>query len=887
MSLRITSPAPVLINSINCGTSTPKLSGTVYLTSFISLTSFTCSNNDIQSIIGFDFCPNIHTFVCNDNKIFGNFSELFPALNTKKSLTDFNIHNNRIYGTITSLEGLTALDNFYISNNPLSGSIPNLNSLISLRNFRAENCQLSGVLPSLSALSSLQTLRINSNFLSGPIPHLSANIALVDFIANNNLFTGNIPDLSNNRSITTLSLNTTLLSGAIPSLSANRNIVNFSVGNSSLINGSLPSLENLSAIQTFGAAAASISGSIPSLSANKTLTSYQVNSNQLTGSIPALNALTALSIFRVDTNQLTGFAGGPIYATNFNARSNKLTTAAVNSILAGFVSAGKSFASPGGGVIDLDGPTGINSGPSLSGITDVATLTSRNWTVVVNPYLPETLIWVGLGTNNNWTTDSNWDKQYAPFRGDNLIFAGSTRLVPFNNFTYFLPPLSGISFASGAGVFALSGNILQIGSGGITNNSSNRQIITNNIILSSNTGAINCNTAAIILSGNISGTGNLTKTGASLLSLSGNNTYTGNTFILSGGVRVFNSNPFGTGNVYIQTPTPQFVSFAFTIEQTAAPETVIINSPIYLSYVAGPNDVGFQVNKSTIFNKPIIFTNSGNPATPNQNSVNPIGSGSTVTFNGGISGTPTWTSTLVRLEGAASNSSTIILSSSPVIFDISTVNFNLFNSTTVIAVSGNRFQTLRLLSSNIRCDVPFAINNDSISLIDLGGPSTNIDLNGNDQRFRNITDTVRPDCNIINSSSTFANLTANCNNPSTYYGSISGNINLIKTGVNTLTLSGDISLGHIGAVYTGFTAISGTGALITYALSSNPSNKVNFASFINTTLTVNFTTPPSIGDSFVLLPGRTLNSYPAVTLQNGGGRTASYNSTTSTLSVIS
>ena len=494
-------------------------------------------------------------------------------------------------------------------------------------------------------------------------------------------------------------------------------------------------------------------------------------------------------------------------------------------------------------------------------------------------YAPKTFIWVGLGTNNNWATTSNWDIQQAPFKNDNLIFAGSTRLVPFNNTSYLLP-LSGIAFASGAGVFALSGNSFQIGSGGIVNNSSNRQTINNNIVLGSNAGNINCNTAAIILSGNISGSGTLTKTGSAALSLSGNNSYTGNTFINNGFVSVFNSNPFGTGSVYLQTTA----QWPILVQPTAAPATVVINNPIYSSYVAGGGDNLSLINvgKSTTFNGPITFvTNSG---IPNQNVNFNFGAPSiTLTFNGGISGASTWRSNLVNINGGTNT--TVILSSSPVIFNSTAVNFGFIGVTTaIIAVSGNRFQTIRNIGSNIRCDVPFAINDDNISF---GGADT-INLNGNSQIFRSINNGVTG-CNIFNNSSTVANLTINPQNAhnSIYSGSISGNINLIKTNqFSTLTLSGIPAL-NIGPRYTGFTAISG-GILRVHALSSNPSNKVNYVDFLPTTLTVYFTTPPSIGDSFILLPGRTINSYPAVSLQNVlSGTTASYNSTTSTLSVIS
>jgi autotransporter-associated beta strand protein len=491
--------------------------------------------------------------------------------------------------------------------------------------------------------------------------------------------------------------------------------------------------------------------------------------------------------------------------------------------------------------------------------------------------ITNTLVWSGLGINNNWSTTTNWNLR-TPINFDILQFAGTTRLTPFNDLAVDTN-LNGVAFNAGAGAFAISGNRFILNAGDITNNSSNTQQINNDIVLGSSAGNINCNSAPMFLNRNISGTGNLTKTGSSSLTLSGNNSYTGNTFINNGFVSVFNSNPFGTGSVYLQTTA----QWPILVQPTAAPATVVINNPIYSSYVAGGGGTLslIYVGKSTTFNGPITFvTNSG---IPNQNVQFTLGAPSiTLTFNGGISGTPTWGSVLVNINGGTNT--TVILSNSPVIFNSTAVNFGFIGVTTaIIAVSGNRFQTIRNIGSNIRCDVPFAINDDNITF---GGTET-INLNGYDQIFRSMNNGGTGN-NIFNNSSTFANLTINPRNAtnSIYNGSISGNINLIKTNqFSTLTLSGIPAL-NIGPRYTGFTAISG-GILRVHALSSNPSNKVNYVDFLPTTLTVYFTTPPSIGDSFILLPGRTINSYPAVSLINATGRTASYNSTTSTLSVIS
>ena len=492
-------------------------------------------------------------------------------------------------------------------------------------------------------------------------------------------------------------------------------------------------------------------------------------------------------------------------------------------------------------------------------------------------FTPTYITWNGSGASNNWSTASNWDISRPPRRYDILQFAGTTRLTPFNNLTIDTP-YNGVTFNAGAAGFQLNGNRFVLNSDSITNNSSNIQQINADIVLGSNAGTVNCATSAILLRGNISGSGSLTKLGASTLSLSGNNSYTGNTFISAGLVSVLNNNALGTGSVFCSGG-----GGGFFISSNAAPANTIVNNPIFIDGERpnfGPN---IQVQKSATFNG--LITVGPNNRTNRLN----VQNNATMTINGGMSGGPTMGS-LTTMNGAG----TFILSSVPIIFDNSSATpfySDTGTETVIIAVSGNRFQNIRT-GGTLRTDVPFAINNDNVFLGFTGGNRPGrINLNGNNQIFRNIrtpTDVTFSDLsanNIFNNSSTFVNLTANNTSGTTYTGNISGNINLIKTGTNTLILSGGTALG-VGPRYTGFTAIS-AGTLINYALSSNPSNKVNFAQFTNTALTVNFTTPPIVGDSFVLLPGITINSYPAITLTNAGGRAGSYNSSTSTLSITS
>jgi len=491
--------------------------------------------------------------------------------------------------------------------------------------------------------------------------------------------------------------------------------------------------------------------------------------------------------------------------------------------------------------------------------------------------------WTGMGGDNNFSTAANWANSVSPLEYDALYFRGTTRLGGFND----LPvdtQLNGMIFNSGAGAFNISGNRFILTYSGIVNNSTSTQTVRNDIILSGTRRGVNCHSGAIVLGGNIGGSGNFTKFGTGVLSLSGNNSYTGHTFIRNGTVSVFNNNPFGTGNVYLQTPAPEFAP-AFTIEQTAIPSTVVINNPIYLSYVSGTNSVGFRTYKSTTFNSPIIFTSGGNPVTPNQNAViNFMVTGLTGIFNGGISGTPTWTSALVTLQSQVAAGSTVIFSGSPVIFNVSSNNFTLTNiKPAIIAVTGNRFVSLRLFNSDVRCDVPFAINDVNITF---GGGVESIDLNGNGQILKNIVG-GGANTRIFNNSSTVANLTINPGFPTvTYIGSISGNINLIKTNqFNTLVLSGVPAL-NVGPIYTGSTTITG-GTLVNRIPFSDPFSRITSGVFsAGTSLIVGFRSSPASGESFQLFAGPTVNNYSVITLQgSAAGRTATYDSASSTLTL--
>ena len=125
--------------------------------------------------------------------------------------------------------------------------------------------------------------------------------------------------------------------------------------------------------------------------------------------------------------------------------------------------------------------------------------------------------------------------------------------------------------------------------------------------------------------------------------------------------------------------------------------------------------------------------------------------------------------------------------------------------------------------------------------------------------------------NTITNNGTFSyssNVNSNCSGFV-----ISGTGNLLKDGTSTLTLSSN------RCTYTGSTSII-SGSIVT-------TKDTATATFTNTTLTVSFSTPPSIGNTFKFFTGPTVQTYASVSLIGASGRTASYNSTNSTLTIDS
>jgi len=153
-----------------------------------------------------------------------------------------------------------------------------------------------------------------------------------------------------------------------------------------------------------------------------------------------------------------------------------------------------------------------------------------------------TRTWTGGGGDDNWTTAANWGGT-APVAGDDLVFAGTTRLTPNNNFAAGTS-FSTITFSVGSGAFVIGGNDFVL-TGGAT--ALTASITTGTVTLNN---AINFTTAAptatvagggtLALGGVLSGSLGLTKAGTGQLNMTGAgaNTYTGTTLVNAGVLRL-------------------------------------------------------------------------------------------------------------------------------------------------------------------------------------------------------------------------------------------------------------------------------------------------------------------------------------------------------------
>ena len=198
---------PESVTAINCGSSNPRLGGTIDISAFSNLQNFTCSNNGITWISGIS---NLSALTLID--ISRNSLTTFPSLSANTALQYFYCYNNALTGSIPSLSANTALVNFYCYNNRgLNGELPSLSANTALQRFHCYSCSFTGSLPVLP--SSVMQFRCEDNQLTGSIPNFTSNKKLNAYFCHKNQLVGNIPDLAALQSLNQFVCNNNNLSG--------------------------------------------------------------------------------------------------------------------------------------------------------------------------------------------------------------------------------------------------------------------------------------------------------------------------------------------------------------------------------------------------------------------------------------------------------------------------------------------------------------------------------------------------------------------------------------------------------------------------------------------------------------------------------------------------
>lgn len=157
------------------------------------------------------------------------------------------------------------------------------------------------------------------------------------------------------------------------------------------------------------------------------------------------------------------------------------------------------------------------------------------------PALAQTNLWTGGGSSSNWSDAGNWTNG-VPVSGETLRFGGNAGQNN-NNDISGLNNLNTITFLTAG--WNVAGNAVGL-TNGFTDSGSGGTNIWGLDFSLGNTATISDASDDLIFSGQISGSGGITKSGNGALILTGANTYTGTTTISAGKLQLGNGGATGS-----------------------------------------------------------------------------------------------------------------------------------------------------------------------------------------------------------------------------------------------------------------------------------------------------------------------------------------------------
>lgn len=132
-------------------------------------------SGEIPGFLGGKNFSSLTTLKLSYNSLVGELPMNFSESRVEILMLNGQKGAEKLHGSISVLQNMTALTNVTLQGNSFSGPLPNCSRLVSLKSFNVRENQLTGLVPpSLFELQSLSDVALGNNLLQGPTPNFTA-----------------------------------------------------------------------------------------------------------------------------------------------------------------------------------------------------------------------------------------------------------------------------------------------------------------------------------------------------------------------------------------------------------------------------------------------------------------------------------------------------------------------------------------------------------------------------------------------------------------------------------------------------------------------------------------------------------------------------------------